>query len=196
MSTTRTAVRLASKACGSQLRPLGFRRQSNHLHRSLGGLFHAVHFQTSQWGDASSGSFTVNLAVAIPFVHDIWTGGAFPANPASALFPITQRIGFLMPPGRDQWWTVDNETDLEALAAEVASDVLLFGLPFFAPFKNVDAVVAMARSGAGLPGLTEPQFHVVHAILAAGAGEMAEAERKLRASLRNVRVTVTVQAGG
>jgi len=180
-STTVRAIQFVSRAVADLgLSDAGFRRQGNHLHRHVEGLIHAVHFQASQWGSATSGSFTITLVVTSPFLYSTWTGRPFPSNPASALFPVTTRIGALMPSRKDQWWEVDAGTNLDALSREVAAAILHYGMPFFESFKSAESVLLRLRQGEGLLGLTNPQIPLVHAMLAAEAGARGEARELLQ----------------
>lgn len=180
VSTTVRALQTASKAVHHLgLRDAGFRRQGNHLHRKMNDLIHAVHFQASQWGSSDGGRFTVNLVVTCPFLYTIWTGRDFPKNPASTLFPVTSRIGRLMPARRDHWWEVDALTDQEALSRDVVAVVLEFGVPFFDAFQSTEVMLARLRLGNGLPGLTEAQCPLVHAMLAVQKGARDEASKVL-----------------
>ena len=164
------------------LKAAGFRRQGHHLHRGRDGLIHGVHLQASQWGTAMAGSFTVNLGVTSAWLFRSWTGKPMPSNPATALFPIVQRIGSLTPSRRDLWWDVELSSDLVSVSTEVASTVIQYGLPFFDWAADSDALLARLRAGKGLPGLTVQQAPLVHAILAAEKGLTSEAqEQTLRA---------------
>jgi Domain of unknown function (DUF4304) len=179
-SSTVRAIGAASRAVAALgLRDAGFKRRGNHLHRTGERIVHAVHFQASQWGSATSGSFTVNLVVTNPFMFETWTGRPFPSNPASALFPIVMRIGSVMPAQRDHWWEVGEGTDVDVLSREVASAVIEHGLTFFEPFKSCALILERLREGRGLPGLTEPQLPLVHAMLATEAGDQGEARAQL-----------------
>jgi hypothetical protein len=187
-SITRTAIRVVSKAAfNNVLKKEGFRRQANHMHRQSGGLFHGVHFQASQWGSAVEGSFTVNLIVTFPGVYAYWTGTAFPANPATASFPVQQRIGLIMPGRLDRWWTVAEGVDLGVLSEEVALVLSKYGVPFFDRFPSCSALLETIRRGEEIPGVTEPQMPLIYAMLAQDQGFSNEAQNQIRMALRNVR---------
>jgi hypothetical protein len=183
-SVTQAAVRASSReAAESGLRAAGFRRQGNHLNRLNGELVHGIHFQASQWGTARDGSFTVNLVVTSEFLYRAWTGEPLPANPATALFPIAQRIGLLMPGRSDYWWRVSAEIDVDSVAAHVATMVVEHALPFFAAFADHDAILACLRNGRAPNGLLQGQIPLVHAMLAARAGCLAEAKERLESAV-------------
>lgn len=189
-SVTLRAIRAASKAVSDAgLKEAGFKRQGNHLHRNVGDVIHAIHFQASQWGSAASGSFTVNLVVTSPFVYTTWIGRPFPLNPASTLFPVNTRIGSMLPSRKDQWWTVTDSTDLDHLSREVTAAILEFGLAFFELFPSKQAMLTRVRHGKGLPGLTKPQARLVHAILAAEMGAIEEAQELLETACNEAGVS-------
>lgn len=182
-SLTRTAVAFVSRALfASDLHASGFRRRADHAHRESGGLIHGINFQASRWGSAIDGQFTVNLLVTSPFLFSCWTGQPFPSNPASASFPISQRIGFLMPGGLDHWWQVAQDTDLEALSAELRDALRGYGLPFFQSFPDAASLLGRLRRGEQVSGMMPAHGPLVHAMLAKQAGFDEEARDQLRAA--------------
>jgi hypothetical protein len=176
-----TAVSRAAYANG--LRQAGFRRQGNHLHRPSADLFHGVHFQASKWGTRCEGKFTINLVVTAPFLYQGWTGKPLPANPATALFPVQQRIGFLLPERRDHWWTVAVDDPTDELADEVTRGLLRYALPFLDEFRSSGVLLDRLRQERGLPGLTEPRVWLVHAMLAQHCDAGDEARTLLQRAL-------------
>ena len=185
MSTSATAKAIqttSSVVSALGLKAAGFRRQGNHLHRTVDGIIHVVNFQANRWGTATSGSFTVNLAVTSPFLYATWTGVPLPSNPASAVFPWASRLGYLMPVHRDYWWNVDGKTNVDHLSREAAGAILEFGLPLLDSLRGVEVVLAYLRAGNGWRELTKAQAPVLHAILAAEIGELGEARKLLNAA--------------
>jgi len=85
----------------------------------------------------------------------------------------------MMPAGTDHWWEVDTATDVAHFAKGVATSVLRYGLPFFDAFRTKSEVLVRLRSGDGLPGLTDAQTPLVHAMLAVDDGSLAEAKTLL-----------------
>ncbi len=172
------AIAFVSKAVQSVLGEQGFHRRGHHLFRPAEDLFHGVHFQASRWGSRAEGSFTVNLVVAAPYVYGCWTGRPLPANPATALYPVQQRLGLVMPQHRDIWWNVSTDTYLPGLAEEVACVVVAYGLPFFDQYPSTMAMLEKVRRGERLPG-SEPHLLMIHAILAKQHGFLAEATEQI-----------------
>src|SRR5689334_3780539 len=133
-SSVQSAIRDVSKSIYlSQFRGFGFRRQGNHLHRRSQDLIHAFNFQASR---SKAGDFTVNLLVSSEALYRHWTGRPLPKNPATAFFPIQQRIGILMSGGQDRWWTINAER--EVLSRDVRHALVKYGMPFFDAFPSSD----------------------------------------------------------
>jgi hypothetical protein len=156
----------------------GFRRQADHLHRQVDGLFHGIHFQASQWGTATEGKLTVNLSVSSPMIWRAWYGVAFPSNPATALFPFQVRIGHLMPGRLDRWWDIDERTRPDECAEEITGLIVKFGLPFLDRVRSLPEMLDLLRKDIA-PGLSEPQALAVHAIVANELGLQKEASALL-----------------
>ena len=173
-SITQETMTRASRETAKRLASAGFKRKGIHLHRKIGELFHAIQFQASQWGTAAEGKFTVNLIVTSSSLYTQWIGRPFPANPASALFPIQMRIGSLIPQRCDRWWPVDSETDISSLAIEVASTVEQYAMQFFMLYESNELLLAQLRQ-RNCPGCTTPLAAVVHALVANNLGYHTEA---------------------
>ena len=186
-SITQQAIALASKEAASRLAPVGFKRKGVHLVRTSGDLFHAIHFQASQWGSAAKGKFTVNFVVTSPALYEEWFGTPFPANPASAAFPVQMRIGGLLPERCDYWWQVGQDTDIAELAAEVSAMIERLSAGFFSAYESNEALLMQLRKGV-CPGCTEPQAAVVHMLVASSLGYREEAELAFRRALKASRV--------
>ena len=174
------AVLFVSRGVGSVLLPLGFRRRAPNYFRASGSLYHCIHFQGSQWGSADHGKFTINLAVTSADLYAAYTGKPLPANPATALWPLQERIGFLLPRRLDHWWSVDADTDLAALTEEVASALSSVVPGFFARFADADALFQVFTSGVSAPGLILSHRPIVLAALLAARGEHEQAAICLR----------------
>jgi hypothetical protein len=182
-SLTSLAIAATSRVTQTLLAREGFKRKSVHLLRESSDVLHCIHFQSSKWGTARDGQFTMNFVVTWPSIYEAWTGKPLPANAATATYPIQNRIGSCLPERTDVWWTVDDQTDADALAQEVAGTVARTAPAFFARFSSTEMVLASLREHGGLPGLTAAQAHLVHAFLAKSAGRAAEAEQTLAAAL-------------
>ncbi len=189
-SVTTLAIAATSKFAYSQaMKSLGFKRSGNHMHRLSEDLFHGIHFQASQWGSSVEGKFTINLVVTSSMVYEAWTGKPLPRNPASALFPIQQRIGSLMPGHQDYWWSVSRTTDIAALEREVLHTLTTYALPFFTEYPDSKALLDRLRQNKGLPGLTNAQCPLIHAMLAKDLGYPDEASAQIQKALTDAGVS-------
>ncbi|WP_161554806.1 DUF4304 domain-containing protein [Ereboglobus luteus] len=165
-STTRRAIRQISKQCAAALAPHGFKLQSPHLHRLMpDGLYHAINFQSSQWGDRHEGRFTINLIVTSQWLHTHWTNLPFPKNPGSAPWPILRRLGQQLPAGNDKWWDVNADTNLDALFTEISRALIKHALPFFAQYPDSQAILDRVRTGGFVHSASDAQRPLIAAIL-------------------------------
>lgn len=164
-SITTKVMKSVSNNCRIDLTPFGFVRHAPHLFRQSDDLFHCIHFQASRWGSRDAGSFTVYLAVTSPSIYRHWSGRSFPANPATALWPIHQRLSLLFPEGKDCWWDVSATTDVTTLAAEISQHLQTYGLPFFDRFLSTSAILESLQREAALPGMPAPQIPLLRAML-------------------------------
>ena len=181
-SVTHEAIRGASKEAAATLHGQ-FQREGPHLYRQSSDLFHGIHFQASQWGYRDAGRFTINLIITARYLFEPWLGVPFPANPATAAFPIQVRIGLLMPIGNDYWWEVDRSTDLAATAAHASSAIVQYAVPLFDAWASARDLVDHLHS-TNLPrGFTEEQAAMVRAMAAIHLDERDEAERIISAAL-------------
>lgn len=190
ISLTAAAIGKASAAALDALGPTGFTRRSPHLLRQSGDVLHGIHFQSGKWGTAADGQFTVNLVVTWQQIFQAWTGKPMPSNPATASYPIHQRIGYCLPSQQDTWWSVDASTDTEALAAEVANTIAQVAPTFFAPLSSTEGVLSQLRDGRSLPGLTPTQASLVRAHLENSVGNRDEARAILTQEIKSAPNTV------
>jgi hypothetical protein len=181
-SVTTAAIKRVSEMCAASLKPHGFRRKSPHLYRDTDDVFHCVHFQASQWGSRESGRFTVNLAVTSPGIYQRWTGRPFPSNPATALWPIQQRI---VAGGEvaDLWWDISTNSDVSAIAEDVCQRLLNYALPFFARYPSTAAILAEVQRGVAPPSIPTPHLPLLEAILLTEAGRPCQAAECIERAL-------------
>ena len=171
------AIRLSSAAVFQRFSRVDstWRKRAPHLFRERERLVHAVHFQASQFGSSDHAKFTVNLVVSSKPVYEAWCGCPFPANPATAMFPIQQRVGLLLKEKRDLWWDATLSSDLDVLASEVAEIVSTAAEGFFSRYFSLESLLEELRLHDCLPGLTKHQGPVVHGIVASLLGSRYEA---------------------
>ncbi len=179
-SFTLAAIKEVSAAAHRQFAGSGWRRKAPHLIRESAGVIHGIHFQASQFGSAEEGRFTINLVVTEPRIYQAWTRRPPPANPATALYPVQQRIGWMLPAHRDHWWEISSSTDITTVKSEVLDLLRLAESDFFIQFSSLEAMLERLRQHGTLPGLHGRQGGVTHGLIAAILGHITEAETVLR----------------
>ena len=188
-SITRRAISEISEGpCRAILDPLGFRRSAPHFWRLVDGLSQCVNFQSSAWGSRQAGRFTINLGVSSPALFEAFIGRSFPKVPAAALWPVSARIGFVMPTQRDLWWEVDESTDIAKLGAEVADTLHDYAVPWLQSLATRKELVhAFEDRSASLGGVFSAQVPLVLAIFAAEDGDSTRARSILGSALDDSR---------
>ncbi len=186
--TSRTIAEVSRVVFERSLQSKGFRRRAPHSFRPTADLTHAIHFQASRWGTRAVGSFTVNVSINSVTAYEIWSGSAFPANPATALFPMWRRIGHLTPENLDHWWQVDEAADVDQLSTEIVALIEAYALPLFDRFPTEAHLLAEYRTGRA-PSGPVPNPLIIWAILEWHAGARTEAQRLMKQALTDCRVT-------
>jgi hypothetical protein len=179
-SFTVAAIKEVSAAAHRQFAGSGWRRKAPHLIRESAGVIHGIHFQASQFGSAEEGRFTINLVVTEPRIYQAWTRRPLPANPATAHYPVQQRIGCMLPAHRDHWWEISSSTDLSTVQSEVLDLLRVAESDFFIQFSSLETMLERLRKHGTLPGLHGRQGGVTHGLIAAILGHTTEAETVLR----------------
>ncbi|HEY3899443.1 MAG TPA: DUF4304 domain-containing protein [Chthoniobacter sp.] len=187
-SVTTLAIKAVSAKCAATFKSQGFRRRSPHLYREASDVFHCIHFQASQWGSRESGRFTVNLGITSASIYRHWTGRPLPANPATALWPIQQRIGAVCGEPRDLWWDVSSDSDVPALAADICQRIQNSGLPFFSRYPSTDAILDEVQRGITLFGMSTSQMALLHAMLLVDIGRLDDAAACIQEALLSNKV--------
>jgi len=160
------------------LKAEGFRKTGRSFHRARGEFTQVVNIQASQWNSPDSASFTVNLNVVLPFLHEIWTGRPLPKNPASAAPICSQRIGMLLPDRKDTWWTVMPKSDPAEISDEVAQLIRIVGLPFLDQAANTQYLCEQLGADEYFSRcqMSKPLASLAYAILLCHLGSRDEAK--------------------
>lgn len=173
--------RLIDRAVNLGLRPrlrdCGFRRNSTHYWRGEGDVIQVLSVQKSQWNSSDSGKFTLNLGVHFPLVAEVLLGrDNMPRPPQESYCILRQRAGMLLS-GRDEWWTVTPETDVDELAGTLQRALEEHVLPWFERNKSLpQAAGELERQKHYLPAAA------VRLVL----GETEEAARLVQSAIRLV----------
>lgn len=117
----------------------GFRKAGHNFSRRTDGFWMVLNVQSSKWDRGDNGKITINLGVHSDAV------AALVGKPSTDLMPkeyecaLRTRIGPPLPAKTDYWWEIDSASDLEAIAQDLTSAVVDFGLPWLighADLKN------------------------------------------------------------
>jgi hypothetical protein len=185
-STTRQAIAAISRDyCGPLLKPHGFKTRGNGFWRQSDGLLHDVGFQASMWGSSNSGRFTINVGVTHPQMYALFLRRPVAKNPSSAHWPITQRIGFLMPEKHDHWWSVDETTDVPKLGEGIAKVLRTAALPFLDALRTPEQLSAYLAVGHWV-GIPEVQLEIARALYLHCNGESQAAMDALKTTLNAI----------
>lgn len=131
MSATHDMMKAVVAAFAPVLKATGYRKQGARFREEVSPtVVRLVNIQSSQWNMGTEGQFTVNLGVYhrdLAALHDACPVVELPLVQHCV---VQQRLGFLMPVGKDFWWSINSKTDLAALGSEVASAWEKYGKPW------------------------------------------------------------------
>ena len=117
------------------LRALGFKGSGRNYELPCPEHWAMLGLQSSKWNDSREVHFTVNLLVVR---RDVWERerversylGAKPtANTRPGGFAWSERLGILMPKGRDEWWRLKAGEKSSKVAQKVLNAIEVYGLP-------------------------------------------------------------------
>lgn len=119
------------------LRVLGLRGSGRAFSIPSERYWALIGFQGSRHSDRDAVSFTINLKVvshdawAEIRVEQPWRSERPSANESLSLEPGAwdQRLGFLLPARRDQWWTLRAGAPTRPLATEIVAAIRDYALP-------------------------------------------------------------------
>ena len=126
-------------------------------------MIRLVNIQSSQWNIGSDGEFTLNLGVYHRDLAELHDAMPVVESPLVQQCIVQQRIGFLMPVGRDFWWSNNPKTDLTGLGEAVAAAWVRYGKPWLEAKSTLEGarehlleqkhyfLVAMASFAMGKP---------------------------------------------
>jgi len=127
------------------LKEFGFKSKSSTFFRQNGELVEIISLQKSQSNDANESRFAINLGVYWPKAQEILGGTCETPPPKEYDCTLRQRLGPLFDDGRDYWWSIKPNSDIQAIGVDVAEKVQRFGLPWFVRAASLDEAVKMAQ---------------------------------------------------
>ena len=161
----------------------GYKRSGRTFSKPSGELLHCVWIQASRWNSPIEASFTANLIVVWPRWHQVYTGKPISGSPALAASVVDERVNMLLL-GKDEWWTVDHETNFAQLGSEVLRAIVTAAERFFAPYQDLGALNASLAAETS----ARPVDMLIRAVILADAGRYGEALALIE-SARNVSPT-------
>lgn len=172
---------------GPVLLDAGFKATGRVYRRAAGDALHVVDVQNWKFNDSRRARFTIELGVCFPALL-----AAVAALDAYAFYRdnlgkpgvteciVRRRIGELMEPAQDAWWTVSATTGHVPAVEEVTGPLLGVGLPWLETMSSLSAVT----SASGLNHALSNKVMAIAALFAQGepeaAGEAAAALAKVR----------------
>jgi hypothetical protein len=190
MAKSKFAIKLDAiqKDVYDYLKPVGFRQRGRTFNRRFdNGLVHVINFQMGRYPvnfveiprykPDVYGMFTVNLGVFIPEIDAVVMNRERPGFILEYDCEIKDRLGPLIPPGRDVWW--DLIADEETLSAEILTLLKQYGLPYLDRFSSREAIIREwqeYRMDIGFP----PRAALSIAVILAAQGKQSQAEEVLK----------------
>ena len=178
-----------------ELREAGFRKRRHTFNRTTDeGLVHVVNFQMGQYPLAPDippirysmwGSFTVNLGVFVPEVHEVRFGEALRfVNEYQCETSLRWRLGEFLDEPIDAWW--DLRESLDTQTEEVVALLRDRGLPWLDTFRTrADILLAWEDTGRMEPWRRD-KLTIAAMVILAERGD----ERRARKTLEEYVATI------
>ncbi|SFB17880.1 protein of unknown function [Rhizobium sp. NFR07] len=153
------------------LRLHGFKKGGRNWHRAESDNWLIVNVQASTSNVAAGGKFTINLGVYVTAVELLAGQAAIVGKPMESQATVRERLGVLAD-GSDSWWTIEQSSDLNAIAADLGDKMLSLGLPWLNAHLDISRVAATLEN--------TPSLRAVSAAFL--AGDRDGAIKRLRAA--------------
>jgi hypothetical protein len=137
----------------SLLKPMGFRKTRTLFSSTVNDVVLFVQLQASTKSTKDFLVVTVNLGIFSRTVAER-AGNTHEPNIHEAHW--WQRIGMLMPEGKDKWWETSNEAEATLCASEITSVLANHALPEMQSLNSTDSLKSLWETGKS-PGQTEHQ---------------------------------------
>lgn len=149
------------------LRQAGYKRRAHTFRQALpDGVWRVINVQGSEGDVGTVSQLTLNLGIHYPLAHAVKGQPPLTMPPKEWDCQLRRRIGRIMPAPFDLWWHFDEQSDLQALAAEVVATWREYGEPWLLRYSDLRT----ARDEIGAQG--DDLFAVV-ASLALGEQDAA-----------------------
>ena len=131
---------IISRAVQPLLKQQGFKKAGATFRRAAGDCIQVLNVQSSRWNSPEAATFTINVGVFFPAVHSLADGLLGPPSlrggPAEYNCTVRKRIGSLIPPTTDLWWTVRPGESTDRVVEEVRAAVRDVALPWLDRASN------------------------------------------------------------
>jgi Domain of unknown function (DUF4304) len=136
---------LVSGFIAPKLKAHSFKRRRLAFARPFTHGFDVLVFQKSSWNNKHDARFTIGLGIYWSKAQEK-LGRVISGTPFSDMAcTVFRRIGHLIPPPKDRWWTVTDEQSVTNLEPEIWQAVEDFALPWFDRGHDIDAAIADAE---------------------------------------------------
>ena len=102
-----------------ELRKAGYRKSGRTFHKVDDDCTKVLNLQFSKHNTKKQGSFTINLGIHFPALHQLAEWVPFSGPPKEYQCEVRMRIGYLMADKKDGWWMIDSTTSIERLGQEL-----------------------------------------------------------------------------
>jgi hypothetical protein len=127
----------------------GFHKERRTFRKVAGDQTQIINFQSHSYANyGARGRFLVNLGVFFPSMFDRWGDGELKSQPKANKCSISKRLATMIPDRKDHWWMLDENSDDDAIAAEIADAVRDYGLPWLEMCSDPSGARAYLESQA------------------------------------------------
>lgn len=130
----------------------GYRRRGTSFEKDEEDARLFVHVQKGRASDSESVEFTVNLGVYLPLLGKQL--GDLKQRVAPSDYHWSARLGHLLKPPKDCWWTVSSTSDVDELLATIVELVEHLALPKLQTLASTQRLFDHWSAG-GYGGITE-----------------------------------------
>jgi hypothetical protein len=138
------------------LKGRGYSRRRNSFYLCRGSNCGLINFQKSVASNKDRLSFTINLGIASGRLLDFLSAKRRGLGLTIDDCHWASRIGALLPPRHDKWWTINCETSLEDMGRGIVRCLMDIATPEIEKYLSDDALRNLWLSGKS-PGLTSFQ---------------------------------------
>ncbi len=139
---------IVKKYISADLKKAGFKKSKETWNRHKKSLVHVINIQKSQWSSRNDIDFTLNIGI---FIHDlnriVWDKNEPKVIQEYSCFP-RYRIGYWpnMYQGRDVWWNVKSESDVDKVGVNVSEILSRNCLPVLDVCCSVVETLKLAKT--------------------------------------------------